>query len=181
MKKHAWRQVAAAGVVFAVVALPRPALAQNLHQHREITGEQLTEADRLFDEAVALIASCEHGEWGKAAELFLRSAKLRPCHDPKVFEARKEAALLYYYIGDYEKAHATLRGAAAHALAVGDLANAAQAYVEAAYAAVRLGLADEAKRYVAAAEDITHSPFLGSETERLVQLVATRTADFRKR
>ena len=181
MKKHAWRQAAAAGVVFAAIALPRPVLAQNLHQHGEITGEQLTEADKLFDEAVALIDSCDHGEWLKAAGLFLKSAKLRPCHDPKVFQARKEAALLYYYLGDYEKAHATLRGAAAHALGVGALPNAAQAYVEAAYAAVRLGLADEAMRYVAAAEDISRSPFLGSETGRLVHLVPGQTADVRKR
>jgi tetratricopeptide (TPR) repeat protein len=162
--------LAAAGLALLLAA---PALkAQALHDHVPIPPEQLAEADDLYRRAEALLATCDQNQWKEAAELFEQSARLRPCHDPKIFQALFQASKIASYFDDTRKARRLAVEAADHAMHVGDVEHAVEAYLSAAYLAAALGDRDRAVTYAALAEDLAHSPLLGLKAEELQTLVA---------
>jgi hypothetical protein len=160
-----------AGLALFLVA---PALqAQALHEHEPIPEDQLQEAEDLFRRAEALMATCEQSQWKEAAKLFEKSARMRPCHDPKIFQGLFQAAEIANFFDETTKARRLMAEAAQHAMHVGDLENAVDAYVQAAYLAASLGDGPRAVTYVAMAEDLAHSPLLGVKSRELQAMIAT--------
>lgn len=154
--------------------LVTPALrAQVVHEHAPIPKEQIAEAEDLFRRAESLMATCDRTQWKEAAELFEESARLRPCHDPKIFQGLFQAAEIASYFDETRKAHRLMREAAEHAMHVGDLEHAVDAYVQAAHLAGILGNRDWAVTHVAMAEDLAHSPLLGVKGAELQAMIAT--------
>ena len=137
-----------------------PLAAQTLHQHDPVPNEDILKADKLFAEAQALMAQCDRSKWSKAADLFLESAELRPCHDPKIFAGMREAAQIHYYLGHLDESLKTMKRAAAHAMLVGDVANAAGAYLDAAVLAAESGDRYLSEAYLARSEDLSSSKLL---------------------
>ncbi len=164
----------AGGLALFVLA---PALrAQAVHEHQPIPAEQIAEAEDLYRRAEALMSSCEKAQWEEAAELFERSARLRACHDPKVYSGLREAAEIAHYVGDTSKAHRLMKEAAEHAMHLGEVEFAVEAYVKAVYMAAELGDRDMAVTYRAWAEDLSHSPHLGERGKELQKLIAMHFA-----
>jgi hypothetical protein len=148
------------------------ARAQPVHEHQPIPAEQLDEADRIFARAEALMATGEKAQWQEAAELFEQSARLRECQDPKILVALTEAASIASFFKDNRKAHRLTKTAAEHAMRVGDVAYAVEAYVRSVFLAVELGKRDLAVTYLARAQDLSYSPLLGAEAASLQALIA---------
>jgi hypothetical protein len=117
-----------AGVVLATLGFPAAASAQ--YQLPTLTTS--ASADSLHAAAVALVAA---HRWGDAARLHRRSAELRDAADPLGYRCLKEAAALDYATGNRSAARSDLAAAADHALARGELRDAALAYIDAAWIA----------------------------------------------
>jgi len=128
MSSPSLRRLSTAAAVFAILALPAAASAQ--YQLPTLTSA--ARADSLHEAAAALVAA---HRWGDAARLHRRSAELRDPEDPLGFRCLKEAAQLAYAAGDRTTARTDMAAAAVHALARGDLREAALAYVDAAWIA----------------------------------------------
>jgi hypothetical protein len=160
----------ATGLALLIVA--PVALAQPVHEHQPIPVEQRDEADRLFVRAQALMATGERAQWQEAAELFEKSARLRECQDPKILVALTEAAAVASFFKDNRKAHRLTKTAAEHAMRVGDVAYAVEAYVRSVFLAAELGKQDLAATYLARAQDLSYSPLLGAEAAGLQALIA---------
>ena len=122
------RRLWTATALLATLALPAAASAQ----YRLPTLTSAARADSLHEAAAALVVA---HRWGDAARLHRRSAALRDPEDPLGFRCLKEAAALEYATGDRTAARTDMAAAARHALARGDLRNAALAYVDAAWIA----------------------------------------------
>lgn len=159
-----------AGLALLLVAPPLQ--AQALHEHEPIPKEQVKEADDLFRRAETLMATCDRNQWKEAAQLFEKSARMRPCHDPKIFQGLFQAAEIASYFNETRKARRLMSEAALHAMHVGDLENAVDAYVQAAHLAAALGDRPRAVTYVAMAEDLAHSPLLGVKGRDLQAMIA---------
>jgi len=159
----------ATGLTLLIVA--PVARAQPVHEHQPIPAEQIDEADRLFARAEALMATSDKSQWQEAAQLFEQSAKQRECHDPKILVALTEAASIASFFGDIRKAHKLTKGAAEHAMRVGDVAYAVEAYVRSVYFAAELGRRDLAVTYLARAQDLSRSPLLGTQAAGLQALI----------
>ncbi len=154
--------------------LVTPALqAQALHEHTPIPPEQIAKAEDLFRRAETLMATCDRNQWKEAAKLFEESASLFPCHDARIFQGLFQSAEIAHSFGEISKAHRLMKEAAEHAMHVGDLENAVNAYVQAAFLAADLGNRDRALTHVAMAEDLAHSPLLGAKGTRLQNMIAT--------
>jgi len=165
----------AGGLALFVVA---PALqAQAAHEHQPIPAEQIAKAEDLYRQAEALMSTCQKAQWEEAAALFIESARLRECHDPKIYWGLKEAANIAYYFEDTGRAHRLMREAAEHATHVGDVEHAVEAYVKAVFMAAELGDRDLAVAYRAWAEDLSHSPLLGEKGKELQELIALHFAN----
>ena len=160
----------ATGLTLLIVA--PVASAQPVHEHQPIPAEQFAEADQLFMRAEALMATGDKAQWREAAELFEKSAGLRECSDPKILVALTEAASIASFFEDIRKAHRITRAAADHAMRVGDVEYAVEAYVRSVYFAAELGERDLAVSYVAWAQDLSNSPLLGAEGASLKALIA---------
>lgn len=168
MRLH--KYLLAGGLALFVVA---PALqAQAAHEHQPIPAEQIAKADDLYRQAEALMSTCQKAQWEEAAALFIESARLRECHDPKIYSGLREAAELVHYIGDTSRAHQLMKEAAEHAMHLGEVEFAVEAYVKAVYMAAELGDRDMAVSYRAWAEDLSHSPYLGDRGRELQKLIA---------
>lgn len=153
--------------------LVTPALqAQALHEHTPIPPEQIAKAEDLFRRAETLMATCDRSQWKEAAEMFEEAAGLLPCHDARIYQGLFQSAEIAHSFGDISKAHRLMRQAAEHAMHVGDLENAVNAYVQAAFLAADLGDRDRTVTHVAMAEDLAHSPLLGSKGPRLQSMIA---------
>jgi hypothetical protein len=151
-----------AGVLIATLGLPAAASAQ----YRLPTVISSARADSLHEAAVALVAA---HRWGDAARLHRRSAELRGPEDPLGFRCLKEAAALTYATGDRSGARKDMAAAAGHALARGDLREAALAYLDGAWIAQEQGNARQVWELGHRAEMLADSPLLGP-TDRAVIL-----------
>ena len=122
------RRLSVAGILLATAGLPEPAPAQ----HRLPTIVSSVKADSLHAAAVAYE---EARRLRDAARLHRRSADVRPAEDPLGFRCLIEAAAFAYHTGDLSTARRDMARAAEHALARGDLREAALAYLDGAWIA----------------------------------------------
>jgi hypothetical protein len=143
-----------AGALIATLGLPALAAAQ----YRLPTVTSSAKADSLHDAAAALVAA---HRWGDAARLHRRSAELRGPEDPLGFRCLKEAAALAYAAGDRSGARKSMAAAAGHALARGDLREAAFAYLDGAWIAQEQGNARQVWELGHRAEMLADAPLLG--------------------
>lgn len=128
MKPSFASRLSLTGALLATLGLPAAAPAQ----YRLPTLISSAEADSLHEAAVSLVAA---HRWRDAAGLHRRSAELRAPDDPLGYRCLTEAAALAYASNDRSAARADMAGAAAQALARGDLRAAALAYLDAAWIA----------------------------------------------
>jgi hypothetical protein len=144
-----------AGVLFATLGLPAAASAQ--YQLPTLTST--ARADSLHEAAAALVAAHRYGD---AARLHRRSAQLRDAEDALGFRCLKDAAALAYASGDRSAARSDMVAAAGHALARGDLREAALAYVDAAWIAQEQKNPRQVWELGHRAEMLADSPLLGA-------------------
>ncbi|HSJ05334.1 MAG TPA: hypothetical protein VK936_01445 [Longimicrobiales bacterium] len=102
-------------------------------------------------------------QWRRAARLLEASAELRDEGDAGTYTCLVYAGRLRAAVGDHEGALRNLEAAAANALARGEVVEAAQAYIDAAYAAVDARRADEAHDMAARAGLLAQSRLISAE------------------
>ena len=120
--------------------------------------ERLDRARALREEAESLYS--EPKQWRKAARLLERSADLRTDTDPEAYACLLAAGRIRAAIGDDAAAQQTLQRAGAHAAARGAVADAATAWIDAAYVAAKQGETATAMSLFARAELLLESPLL---------------------
>lgn len=117
-------------------------------------------AETLYQEAIALFA--QPAKWKKAADLLHESANERTIDDPERYHSLTVAARIYVHVKKYDAAGRALRQAADEAAAIGDVANAAAAYLDAAYLSAKVGDPAQMETYLKKAELLSHSPYLSA-------------------
>jgi hypothetical protein len=166
MYTHPRHLLLTASAMMALVALPADAQVQTVLQPINVT-EHALRADRLDQEAVGY----EHSDmslWRKAASLRTEAATLRTLEDPKGSVSLYWAARDLYYTGDEARGRKLMVQSAERALAIGDIVQAATAFIEAAYIASELRDFPSAREYVSKARLLAHSPMLtGAQREQL--------------
>ena len=115
-------------------------------------------ADRLHDEAMALPTETRYAN--KAAKLHERSAALRDESDPQAATCLRSAAFLRYYAGGRRASADLMEKAAERSANIGDVAKAADAYVDAAYIAQELKQGERARELARHAELLANSPLI---------------------
>lgn len=118
----------------------------------------LARAIVLHDSAVALYNQPTRS--ADAARLHLREAAFRDARDPEAVEALLMAANLFNYANQPISARKAVVQAAERALAIGDIATAAEAYTNAAFLALKKGSKSEMNRYAWKAILLTESPLM---------------------
>jgi hypothetical protein len=109
----------------------------------------------------------------QAARLYREAADLRPASDPAKVESLRNAALMNYYAGRLDRATRDATDAAHAALRQGDVAQAAHAYVDAAWMAAQDGNTNRAAELVEEARLLANSPLLPqAERSHLLARVA---------
>ncbi|MEX1184519.1 MAG: hypothetical protein WEF86_15015 [Gemmatimonadota bacterium] len=126
--------------------------------------ERLAQANALQQEAEALFDDSR--EWKRAARLMEQSAELRSESDPGAYEQMAYAARLRWAAGDRNGAKKAFERAGELALARGEIADGARAYIDAAFAASAVGRAPEARKLITFAEGLAQSPQLSEEQRR---------------
>ena len=145
-------------VLLATAGFPGAAAAQ----YRLPTIVSSVKADSLHEVAVKL---SEAGRWRDAARVYRRSAEFRAAEDPLGFQCLKQAAALAYAAGDRSGARTDMARAADRALARGDLREAANAYLDAAWIAQEQEKPNQVWEFGHRAEILAASPLL-SEWDR---------------
>lgn len=120
-------------------------------------------ADRFHEQAMALPTETRFAN--KAAKLHERSAELRDESDPMAASCLRTAAFLRYYAGGRRASADLMEKAAERAAEIGDVARAADSYVDAAYIAQELKEGDRARAFAHRAELLANSPLI-TETQR---------------
>jgi hypothetical protein len=146
--------------LFLAAALPAmlgpPSVATAQYRLPEITA--VPKADSLHEAAMILGRSMNR--WGDAARLHRHSAALRAADDSLGFRCLSMAAQLSYLRNDLSSARNGMAGAAAQALARGDILTAAGAYTDAAWLAQEQNRAGDVRKYSRQAEVLARSPLL---------------------
>lgn len=124
-------------------------------------------ATQLRDQAESLFSQPK--QWKKAVRMLEQSAELRDASDPEAYECLVYAGRIRAAIGDLKGARVSLEKAAEHALARGELVDAANALIDAAHAAVALKDAKGAQALVDRAELLTQSPLLSVQQRSTLQ------------
>ena len=145
-------------VLLATAGLPGAASAQ----YRLPTIVSTVKADSLHEAAAQLATD---GRWRDAARLYRRSAEFRAAEDPVGSRCLKEAAALAYAAGDRSGARSDMAHAADRALARGNLREAANAYLDAAWIAQEQEKPGQVWEFGHRAEILAASPLL-SESDR---------------
>ncbi|MBR9990756.1 MAG: hypothetical protein KFH98_13430 [Gemmatimonadetes bacterium] len=135
--------VQGSGDVVATAAVPEPEKAKELQDR----------AEALFSQPK---------QWRKAVRLLERAADLRGADDAAAYDCLVYAGRIGAGIGDFQGARANMEKAAAHAMARGAIIDAANAYIDAAHAAVALKDARSAQELVDRATLLTESPMLSA-------------------
>jgi hypothetical protein len=123
---------------------------------------------RPIDRAAALRAQAEDlysqpRQWNRAAGLLERSAEIGGATDAHGYMSLVLAGRLRAAIGDYAGARSNLEKAAAHALARGQVLDAANAYIDAAYAAAATRQPKDARALLDSAALLAESSLLSAE------------------
>lgn len=124
-------------------------------------------AEQLQRDAEALYSQPK--QWKRAVRMLEQSAALRNANDPDAYHCLLYAGRIKAAIGDMSGARVNLEKAAAHALARGAIADAAQAYIDAAHAAVALRDARGAQDLVGRATLLVDSPLLTVSQRELLK------------
>lgn len=120
---------------------------------------QSSAPDSMLAEAVALQARPDR--YAEAARLYIRSAAVRQPQDTLAVPSFMMGAHLLGYVGRTLEAREVMEHAGDHALALGDLVTAAEAFILAAFFAEEAGQAREAQRLGWRAWLLTRSTLLG--------------------
>ena len=115
-------------------------------------------ADKFHDEALALPTETRLAL--KAAKLHERSAALRDESDPQAATCLRSAAFLRYYAGSRRASADLMEKAADRAAGIGDVARAADSYIDAAYIAQELKDVSRARELAHRAELLSNSPLI---------------------
>jgi hypothetical protein len=126
------------------------------------------------DRARALRAQAEElysqpKHWKKAARLLEQSAQLRAVNDPETYSCLMYAGRLRAAVNDLAGARVDLEHAAAHALARGEIIEAAHAYIDAAHVASSQKNSAAARELVQRATLLAESPLLTAEQKQILE------------
>lgn len=122
-----------------------------------------------IDQNIEKAAELENRAWAlrdlldqrsKAAKLYREAAALRPDHDPRKVQNLRQASRMHHYADRAGPAADDAAEAARVALRQGDLMEAAEAYMDAAWLSGQLGDATRTARYLEEAKLLTNSPLL---------------------
>ena len=127
------------------------------------------EADRLHDRAMVMAATFRRADLPMIVELHQQSADLRHWKDPDAVSCLSLQGHLLHAIGKSAEARASFEDAAGVALARGELSSAADAFVDAAFAAEAQGRHTEAQRLARKAYDLTQSDELSGQDRRFIR------------
>ncbi|MGH7481134.1 MAG: hypothetical protein ACRELV_03190 [Longimicrobiales bacterium] len=119
---------------------------------------QTDKADELKAKALELMTERRH--WDEAAELWVRSAREREAADPERDAALGQAAVLFYYLGEFDESLELFGRAAAGALERGAIAMAAKYYLDGAQVAAHGGNRDVGESLIERARLLAGSPHL---------------------
>jgi hypothetical protein len=121
-------------------------------------------ADQMEREATDLLS--DGRGWRAAAALYMRAAELRGMDDLKSADNLRIAGYLQYYAGRHRIAVASLTEAGEAFLMLGDVEQAAEAFIDGAWVATQADMAAVAKALSERGSRLTRSPLLGT-SERL--------------
>jgi hypothetical protein len=162
MQAHPVRLAVTAGALFTILALPSAQAQTSLTPIKVL--EKQSRAEAMDRQA----AEYEQNDWGKikqAASLRERAADLREDDDVLKSASLYWAARDRYYADDPTAARRLMVSAAEHAIAVGDVIAAANAFTDAAYISSDLRDVENTRRYATRAHLLANSPML-SESQR---------------
>lgn len=130
-------------------------------------------------ELEALKLHGDRDQYARAASLYLEAAGLRAPSDPMVVHDYRMAARLFYYDDDGEGARTTMEAAGDAALRMGDVVEAAQAFLDAAWLAMHRNNVAEVERLAERAELLMSSPIVPEEQKAAVlNRIERRTGGF---
>jgi hypothetical protein len=157
----------AGAAALALIAAPSAAAAQQPLPLDPVRVTATSRAEQLEAEAAALPTMTK--EFRKAAGLYERAADARSKEDAERATNLRRAAYLRYYAGDTRAGGHLMERAAQHSAAIGDVALAANAYIDAALIANERAEIDRALDLGGKAELLVNSPLL-DETQRAALL-----------
>jgi tetratricopeptide (TPR) repeat protein len=169
MKYGILTPVALAAAVLAATAVGASAQVPGTQFQASYERVNLPRAAELESRAAELRADA--GKWNDAASMLRDAARLRPGNDPVALIDLQNAGLMYSNTRSYVKAQDTLLELARRASDFGEVKVAADALIDAAFAAVRRGQSELARDYLERAERLANSSHLDLEDQ---QQLATR-------
>ena len=141
-------------------------VAQTALQFAAAPAENIDRAAEIEQRAVELHSDVTRA--AEAARLHHWSAELRAAADPNAVESLAMAAHLFGYAHRPKEARKTMEQAADRALAMGDVARAAHAYLEAAFFADVLKQRSEVERLGKKALLLANSPLLPDDQRKAI-------------
>jgi tetratricopeptide (TPR) repeat protein len=165
----------AAALVITLAAVPSIASAQQQLDPVRVTASANDRADRLVAKAQALPTRID--QFGKAAKLYEQAADARAESDLRKSAHLRYAGMLRYYTGDRAASVRLLERAAESSSELGDVMNAARAYIDGAVVALEMKDRDHSITLARHAELLTQSPLLAADQRASLQAwFATPTA-----
>lgn len=158
MTRRQQQRTVVAGLLALVLGLPAAARAADPPRETDTQRARAlkAQAESLYDQPKA---------WAKVVRLLEESAALREADDPETYECLVTAGRVRTSLGDARGGQRLLEKAAAHALDRGMVLEAADAYLDAAFAAVDAGNTAAVQKLTERARLLASSPAL-SELER---------------
>jgi tetratricopeptide (TPR) repeat protein len=148
-------------VALLTILATAPVLADQTAGHEDPAAPDPDRAAQLRQQAEELFSQPK--QWKKAVRLLEESASLREASDPEAYECLIYAGRIRAAMGDPSGARESLEKAGEHAMARGALVEAANAFIDAAHAAVALKDARGAQDLVDRARLLADSPLLSLE------------------
>lgn len=141
-----------------VATLPTASVAQAPAGQRG-PDDAVERAERFEADAWGVL-HCQPPDYRKAARLFQQAAASRAVDDRKALENLQMAGLLAYYGKDLRRSRSIMGERAERALRLGEVHEAANAFIDAAFLAVELRDGPAAVRYAENARLLADSPVL---------------------
>jgi hypothetical protein len=151
----------AAVALATLLVLPAAAPAQQPLDTVQVSA-RTAEADRLDARAAAYQESNSRRDWGRAAGLREKAARLRAPEDPRAVYALQTAALIRHALNQRPAALSLMEQAGDRAIAHGDVFTAAVAYTNVAYIAREVRDGERLRRYAEKSALLSHSPLLNA-------------------
>jgi len=149
--------------LFALTAAAALMGAPN-HLHGQESRQALSNSTDVSAMAVDLETQAEElakeTRWKAAAQMYRSAADLRGEGDIKSADNLRVAGYLHYYLGSFQSAISALRAAGESYLALGDVEQAAEAFIDGAWVAGRSGKMSEAHGLRERGVLLTRSPLL---------------------